>query len=100
VNTDELALSLRKARISAGPTIRDVAEAIGVSERTLYSWEKGEAMPPLDKAMDLAKHYGISIGDLVGDAEAKSAWLALAEIRVRLDDIDKAVRDQGLEPPA
>ena len=95
MNSDELAVSLRKARVVAGATIRDAAAALGVSERTLYAWEKGEAMPPLDKAMALATHYGISMGELVGDPETKSAWRELAEIRVRLEGLDEAVRAKG-----
>jgi len=92
VNTAEIAISLRKARVVSGATLRDVAADLEVSERTLYSWEKGEAMPPLDKAMILAAHYGISVGELVGESEPKSAWRELAEIRVRLDGLDEAVR--------
>jgi len=32
-----------------------IAEKIGVSSRTLYSWRKGKTFPRLDKAVELAR---------------------------------------------
>ena len=75
VDTAKVGLSLRKARVVCGISRRQAGEDIGVTEKTIYSWETAKAMPPLDKAIALADVYGISVGELVGELERDKAWL-------------------------
>ena len=44
-------------RINAGYTQRDVAEIIGVNERTIIEWEAGRVTPKMDKAQKLSELY-------------------------------------------
>jgi len=57
----ELRACRARVRLNAG----NAAKAIGVSERTLYSWERGIAMPPLDKAAALASIYNVSLDQFI-----------------------------------
>ncbi|WP_105140397.1 helix-turn-helix transcriptional regulator [Streptococcus suis] len=54
---------LRKEK---GETQDQVAKKVGVSKRTYIYWEKGERQIKPDKAKELAKHFGVSVGYLLG----------------------------------
>jgi DNA-binding XRE family transcriptional regulator len=43
-----------------------IANKIGVSVRMLRKYEKGESLPPLDKAFTLADLLGVKVDDLYG----------------------------------
>lgn len=49
-------------------TQEEVASAINVSRQTISNWEKGTGKPNLEKAVDLANIYGVSLDALVGQA--------------------------------
>lgn len=36
---------------------KNVAEAVGVAENTIASWEKGKNVPPSDKVVAIAKFF-------------------------------------------
>lgn len=60
-------LSLKAYRVNANLTVKEVAEIVGVTEKTIYSWENSQES--FDKAnwcsvVKLAKAYGISVDDL------------------------------------
>lgn len=57
---------LYKLRIENKLTQEEVASAINVSRQTISNWEKGTAKPSLDKAVELAEIYGISLDAMVG----------------------------------
>ena len=46
--------ALRKA---AGETQNDLADTLGISNRTVSKWENGESEPDCRYLMDLARHY-------------------------------------------
>lgn len=54
---DDFRISLAAARVNAGLTQKEVAEAIGISNVTLIKWENGETVPTADKAEQLARLY-------------------------------------------
>ena len=60
-------LSLKAYRVNANLSVKEVAEIVGVTPGTIYSWEKSKES--FDKAtwesvVKLAKAYGISVDDL------------------------------------
>lgn len=79
---NEIAVLLRTARTQSGLTKKQAALALDVSETTLYQWERGNSMPPLDKAMLIAKTYGMTLSELVGDNPQQSDRLARLEARI------------------
>lgn len=54
-------LALRKQK---GMSHQEVADAVGVTRRTVSNWELGQGSPALDKTAELAWLYGVTIDDL------------------------------------
>lgn len=60
----KLRISLEAARVNAGMTQPQAAQAIGVSVVTILKWEKGTTVPPVDKAEELVNLYGLRLDDV------------------------------------
>ncbi len=58
----EFLASVRKER---GLTQRDVAEKLGISNRTLSSWEQGRAYPDVLSLSQLAEIYGVTADEIL-----------------------------------
>ena len=56
---------LRLLRRTKDMTQRELAEIVGVSEKTIIRWEKGEQAPNICDAQRLANVLGCSITDLI-----------------------------------
>ena len=54
-------ISMAAARINAGLTQKDLAEACKVSESTVIKWESGENCPHIKRLPLLEKAYGIPL---------------------------------------
>jgi len=78
-----IASSLKAARSRSGLKQQQVADHLGVDRTTIYTWEKGDIMPSLDKALALAKLYKITLSELVGDNDTAINRLNDLEDRVR-----------------
>ena len=57
-------LSLKAARVNAGLTQEEAAQAINVTWKTLISWEKGVTHPTVDKLLRLCSPYDVQISDI------------------------------------
>lgn len=54
-------ISMASARVNAGLTQKQLAEACGVAECTVINWEKGKSLPSIKKLPLLEKAYGIPL---------------------------------------
>lgn len=54
-------LTLKAARVNAGLSVKAAAEAVGVTEDTMYRYESGKSSPKIGTAVKLAELYGVSI---------------------------------------
>jgi DNA-binding XRE family transcriptional regulator len=61
-----IADALRMCRARSRVTRREASKTVGVTETTMWHWERGDATPRLDQAMALAKLYGCSMSELAG----------------------------------
>ena len=52
-------------RISAGLTQKDVADALGISQVSVWQWENDDSMPRADKLPAIAELYGCTVDDLI-----------------------------------
>lgn len=43
-----------------------LAKALGVAQASINYWEKGERTPSIDAVKDIAKHFDISVNDMLG----------------------------------
>lgn len=59
--SERIKISLEAARVNAGMTQPQAAQALGVSVTTILKWEKGITMPPVDKAIALAGLYSMPL---------------------------------------
>lgn len=56
------------ARKKAKLLQKDVADELGVHRSSVAKWETGVAIPRVGTLMKLARLYGCTIEDLIGDA--------------------------------
>lgn len=56
----------KQLRKSKGMTQSELVKEIKVSEKTISRWEKEETLMKANKAQLLAKHFGVSVGYLLG----------------------------------
>ena len=63
-------MAFRTARISAGKTVKEVANYLGVSEAAVYQYDSGIYTPRPDKLVKLAKFYGCTVDELLSEDTA------------------------------
>lgn len=56
---------LLKLRKKFGYSQQELADKLSVTRQTISNWECGQGAPTIDKAVELALIYGISLDDLV-----------------------------------
>ena len=65
-------MQLLTLRTKAGWSQEFVARQIEVSRQTIMNWESGENKPNVDKAIKLAKLFGVTVDALLAD-DAKTS---------------------------
>ena len=61
---------LKQARAKSELTQEVIAEKVGVSRQTIYSWESGKSYPDIASLMILSDVYGVTLDSLLkGDAD-------------------------------
>jgi len=78
---------LRSKRTECGLLQEEVAKKMGVSQRTISSWETGRTIPDLDTYDKLSKIFGCTINELTGQGTDLSS-LTVMDILVKLPDLD------------
>jgi transcriptional regulator with XRE-family HTH domain len=75
VNTESAGVFIRNHRIAAGLTQKELAEAIGMTDRSVTDWEAGRTFPSRDALAKMAHVFRISLDEfrrfLTGDIQAK-----------------------------
>lgn len=97
MNRERFIENLTKARKSRNLNQKQVANAIGISDRTYSKWETGETEPGIEQLCRLGEFYGISPADFLRDevlgspirTELKTLTSAQAMLRT-VDIIDEA----------
>lgn len=64
MSMEKLKISLAAARINAGFTQKDAAEALEIGKCTLLNWEKGRTEPKTSQARVLSKLYKIPLDNI------------------------------------
>lgn len=57
-------ISLKAARVNKGLTQAEVGKSVGVTPKTVGSWEKGDTMPKPDKIDPLCDLLGVKYDDI------------------------------------
>lgn len=79
---------LKNKRIECGLLQEDVAEKMGISQRTISSWETGRTVPKLDDYDKLAQIFGCSINELTGRDNYDVSSISARDIMIKLPDLD------------
>lgn len=66
MSRDEIARILQDARVKAGLTQQQAADAIGRKRQTLASWETGQSQPDANTLFLLFDAYGASVNEAFG----------------------------------
>ena len=61
----KIGLFIKELRKEKGLTQEELAESLGVSNRSISRWENGVNMPDLSLVIEMAKLFDISIGELL-----------------------------------
>lgn len=56
---------LMRLRKKQGYSQQEVADKLSVTRQTISNWECGQAAPSIDKALELARLYNLSLDDLM-----------------------------------
>jgi len=78
--------NITKYRNTAGETQGQLAELLGVSNRTVSKWENAEGEPDVAAMMKIAEHYGVTLDELCGfegKKAEKKAELSPNEVALR-----------------
>lgn len=62
----EFAVRLKRLREEKGASLQMLADLCGVSKITVVRYERGEQIPNLEKAAQMADFFGVSIDYLYG----------------------------------
>ena len=57
-------MSIKALRVDRGMTQEMFAKAVGVSKKTVYLWESGEATPGVDKVAPICQVLKVSYDDI------------------------------------
>ena len=60
-----MALTLKAARINKGLTQREAAQALGISDASLRSYEKGKTFPKISIIQKMEELYGVTYSELI-----------------------------------
>jgi len=56
-------------RTNANMTQQSLADALGVSKNTIFSWEKGIRKPDIDMLQKIASYFATTVDNLLGNIE-------------------------------
>ena len=57
-------ITLKAARVNKGLKQKEAAKKLGVTTKTLASWESFKTMPNADKIILICEHYGVCYDDI------------------------------------
>ncbi len=63
---DIFAVRLREQRLEKGLKQKQLAEAVGTTDDSIYSWEKGRSQPSVEQIRLLCRCLNISADYLIG----------------------------------
>jgi len=65
MNQQKVGQFLKTLRNEKFVTQAELAEILGVSNRSVSRWENGTTMPDFDLLIELAKYYGVEVGEIL-----------------------------------
>jgi transcriptional regulator with XRE-family HTH domain len=63
--------NIKKLRNDRKLTQKQLGEALGITHRTIIRWEQGEGEPGIADLVTLARYFGVSVDQLIGEMLAE-----------------------------
>lgn len=54
-------ITLKAARVNAGFTLSQAAQALGINEKTLHNWEHGKSEPKVSQLATISEKYQVPV---------------------------------------
>lgn len=94
MNQQKVGRFLKTLRSEKSITQEELAEKLGVSNRSVSRWENGITMPDFDLLIELAKYYEIEVGEILdGERKDKSMDNKTEELLLKVADYNNVERD-------
>ncbi|MBN2975640.1 MULTISPECIES: helix-turn-helix domain-containing protein [Pseudomonas] len=92
-HSDEAAMNIgeniRNKRALKKVSQKIVAEAVGVAENTVASWEKGKNLPPPDKVIALAKYFKCTTDEILLSDEERGLEIQMLGLLRRFGSLNE-----------
>lgn len=85
MNQERIGKFISEARHEIGMTQKDLAERMGVSDRTISKWEKGGSTPNISFLQDLCDIFNVTMNELIsGEHLTEEAYQMKAEENIEI----------------
>lgn len=94
MNQQKVGLFLKELRSEKAVTQVELAEMLGVSNRSISRWENGTTMPDFDLLVELAQYYDVEVGELLdGERRTGSMDAETEELMLKIADYGNVEKD-------
>lgn len=85
---------LRKLRLTAGLSVRELARLIGESHTNVSYWERTGKLPRADLLVPMSKALGVSVEEVLGEPPPKRAAVPGGKLGLVFGEVSKLPRRQ------
>ena len=84
---------LKTLRSQRAVTQAELAETLGVSNRSVSRWENGTTMPDFDLIIELAKYYEVEVGEILDGERKENMDSKTEETLLKVADYNNVERE-------
>ncbi len=93
MNQQKVGSFLKELRSEKSVTQAELAELLGVSNRSISRWENGTTMPDFDLLIELAKYYNVEVGEILnGERRTDNMDTKTEELMLKIADYNNVER--------
>lgn len=94
MNQQKVGSFLKELRSEKSVTQAELAELLGVSNRSISRWENGTTMPDFDLLIELAKYYDVEVGEILdGERRTDNMDAKTEELMLKIADYNNVERN-------
>lgn len=94
MNQQKVGMFLKELRSEKSITQAELAELLGVSNRSISRWENGITMPDFDLLIELAKYYDVEVGEILdGERRTNNMDAKTEELMLKIADYNNVERN-------
>ncbi|MCI9143756.1 MAG: helix-turn-helix transcriptional regulator [Lachnospiraceae bacterium] len=93
MNQQKVGQFLKTLRSQKSITQAELAEVLGVSNRSVSRWENGTTMPDFDLIIELAKYYEVEVGEILDGERKDNMNSKTEETMLKIADYNNVERE-------